>query len=646
MSAEVMKEFLVSLGWKIDKQGEKDVLNAVAGVTKAAGAMALALGAAALAATAAVARIAAGFDTLYFSSQRTGASVQNIKALQYAFSQVGSSSEAAASAIEAYAKAIRTNPGVGQYVKDLGVKQTGDAFNDLSAAIDKIQAKNPYYAGAQMAGLLGISEEQYETFTRYRKEIATYRAEYEKFTKRFGLNNEEAAKSSASFMRGLNSLGTMATVVGQKFLVALAPAFDRVVKGILAWIDANPEKIERIFNAIATAAEWVAKTFKAVWDVGVQLFDFLSAKAEEMTSDGSFLRMWEKVVTVFDRVANAIKSVLTWVRELDRATDMSGGLRAIGRVLGWIEGKTSGFVEGGAAAAGAIDRATQTSVGVPEGNAERGGIFARARRGLARRLGIGDGPSGSVVSDGGGSRASIAGRTFNGKAPGVMKRLMEDFGLSKQEAAVVLGNLGHESAGFTAFEEGGNGPGRGWAQWTDPGRKRRFFEYAKNNNLDPKSDEANYGFLRWELRNTHKSSIANLKRAEGADEKMRVFERDFEGAGVKHYASRFRYMRDAERAYDAAQAKGDQASQPAPLTAPPPMPKGFNPGSFDVNRLGAPPMGSGASSNDNSRSVTQNNPINVTINGASDPATTATAAERAVGRANDLSLRNAQSAIR
>lgn len=638
MSAEVMKEFLVSLGWKIDKQGEKDVTAAIAGVTKAAGAMALALGAAAVAAAAAVTKIAAGFDTLYFSSQRTGASVQNIKALQYAFSQVGSSSEAAASAIEAYAKAIRTNPGVGQYVKDLGVKQTGDAFNDLSAAIDKIQAKNPYYAGAQMAGLLGISEEQYQTFTKYRKEIGTYRAEYEKFTKQFGLNNDEAAKSSASFMRGLNSLGTLATVVGQKFLVALAPAFDRVVKGILSWIDANPEKIERIFNAIATAGEWVSKAFDTVWKAGVQLFDFLSAKAEELNSDGSFLRMWEKVVTVFDRVAAAIKSVLTWVRELDRATDMSAGLNTIKRLLGWVEGKTTGFVDGGVAAAGAIDRATDTGVGVPGGGGRSAGIFARAKAGIERRLGrvVDDGPrlksQGNVPS------------SQQGREQRAMARLIAR-GWTPQAAATAIGQAVEESGvrsdgplGDTARFGTGDAAAHGMFQWRD-GRFRALKKFAEARGTHWQDFDTQVDFFDQE-RKSRSGAERDWHKVTDLGQGNRV------GKMFEGYAGGLQAQREAHARRLLGQYQRSPAPAPAPVVAPPPMPRGFNPGSFDVNRLGAAPLGSSTVNNNAGAQVKMEHNTTIKIDGAGDPASVGSAVERAQGRANDLSLRNAQAAIR
>ena len=192
----------------------------------------------------------------------------------------------------------------------------------------------------------------------------------------------------------------------------------------------------------------------------------------------------------------------------------------------------------------------------------RGGHFG-GRRGFVERNDGGPADGAGSLTDGPVAKFKT-GKLFAEKAPQVMARLQRDLGISKVESAAILGNLGHESAGFKAFAEGGHGPGRGWAQWTDPGRKRRFFEYAQRNALDPKSDEANYGFLRWELTHTHKSAIAALKAAGTPEGKMRAFEQKFEGAGVKHYPSRLRYMHEALAAADTNPAVADPDPAPAP----------------------------------------------------------------------------------
>lgn len=142
---------------------------------------------------------------------------------------------------------------------------------------------------------------------------------------------------------------------------------------------------------------------------------------------------------------------------------------------------------------------------------------------------------------------------FEEKAPTIMRLLMEDFDLTKMEAAAICGNLGHESAGFERLQEinptvKGSRGGYGWAQWTGP-RRREYEAYCKRNRLDPAGDKANYGFMFLELKGPEKRAIRLLKDAnETLFDKVVAFELGYERAGVKHYNSRLKW---AERAMSA-----------------------------------------------------------------------------------------------
>jgi hypothetical protein len=136
---------------------------------------------------------------------------------------------------------------------------------------------------------------------------------------------------------------------------------------------------------------------------------------------------------------------------------------------------------------------------------------------------------------------------FRKKAPGIMRKLMRDFALDDVGAAAIVGNLGHESAGFRFLQEikpliPGSRGGYGWAQWTGP-RRVAFERYCAKTGWKPDSDEANYGFLVFELLNTETSAIPAVKR--GADLRAKVigFELGFERASDKHkgYGSRIKY---------------------------------------------------------------------------------------------------------
>lgn len=142
--------------------------------------------------------------------------------------------------------------------------------------------------------------------------------------------------------------------------------------------------------------------------------------------------------------------------------------------------------------------------------------------------------------------------TFNATAPRVCHDLTVDFpSLSLDDMFAICGNLGHESRGFTAFQEekptvAGSAGGWGWGQWTGP-RRRLFFAWIGNK--DPKSYEANYGFLRHELQTTHTKAIAALRAAITLEDKVKAFELSYEGAGVKNYPSRIDWAKKAKNAY-------------------------------------------------------------------------------------------------
>lgn len=143
--------------------------------------------------------------------------------------------------------------------------------------------------------------------------------------------------------------------------------------------------------------------------------------------------------------------------------------------------------------------------------------------------------------------------TFDKVAPVYMKKFMEDFDCTLEEAAAVFGNLGHESNGFDTLQEvkptvKGSRGGFGWAQWTGP-RRRQYEAYCERNNLDPTHHSSNYKFLWVELKGSEAGAISKLKAATTLEGKVRAFELAYERAGVKHYPSRIRWAGRALVAY-------------------------------------------------------------------------------------------------
>jgi hypothetical protein len=167
-------------------------------------------------------------------------------------------------------------------------------------------------------------------------------------------------------------------------------------------------------------------------------------------------------------------------------------------------------------------------------------------------------------------KAAANEQKFVQKAPGVMEKLIADFSLTDVQAAGALGNIGHECNGFNTMQETkplvpGSKGGFGWAQWTGS-RRDEFEEFCKTQGVSTTSDEGNYGFLKFELSKApHKSAITEIKKTSDLKSAVRVFEAEFEKAGIKHFDRRDHWAELALAAFKAAAAQPDKLLPPAVL---------------------------------------------------------------------------------
>lgn len=150
---------------------------------------------------------------------------------------------------------------------------------------------------------------------------------------------------------------------------------------------------------------------------------------------------------------------------------------------------------------------------------------------------------------------SGVGVTFEKRGGWVVNALAKKYGLTLNQAAGPVGNLGYESAGFKALQEvapmvAGSRGGYGWAMWTGP-RRRAFEAWCRARSLKMSSDEANYGFLCHEMDGTHAYCLGPLRRESALERCVFVWGRDYEApAGTTHdhlpaFDDRLKYARRA-----------------------------------------------------------------------------------------------------
>ncbi|ALL70411.1 hypothetical protein K788_0001249 (plasmid) [Paraburkholderia caribensis MBA4] len=139
-------------------------------------------------------------------------------------------------------------------------------------------------------------------------------------------------------------------------------------------------------------------------------------------------------------------------------------------------------------------------------------------------------------------------------ADAYVSNLQKDFGLTKDQAAGIVANLWHESGGMNSgINQGGrigapgsnmaddNANGYGIAQWGGK-RKQGLLDYARQHNLDPSSEAANYGYLKQELQTSQAGAIAAVKGTNSAQAATQAFCNAFEQPSDPQMASRLGYL--------------------------------------------------------------------------------------------------------
>ncbi|MGH1590782.1 phage tail tip lysozyme [Methylobacterium phyllosphaerae] len=597
--------------------------------------MALAATAAATAISYAVTTVTRSFDNLGFVSQRTGASVQALNSLGYAFKQVGGSSEQAIGAVESFAKAIRENSGVKSYVQSLGVDMTADTSQQLLQTVEKLNA-HPYDVGFREAGLAGISEENYNLISRQLAQIKAYRAEYDAMTKSLGVNSKDATDASMAFQRSLNRLQATASALTDKLLVSLAPALKAIVDRFQDWIRSNPEKVERIMDGISKAVVWVAEK------IGALVQSFTGSSGDE------FMKRWE---AFGDRVRQFA----------DNIERIANGIEKIARFLSWASG-------------------TKTPLGDPQRTAdilnrmtaERDAAPRDDRRWyekiLPKALGGKDAPT---AGDGDGDGMRVRARrglnrlARSGNVQAIVGELRQA-GYKDNAIAAVVGSMETESSFNPRAANNQSGGHTGLWQW-DRNRWPKVKNWIQSQGGDPY--DAAWQTKAWVVEHNAKPGDplydhprtarggAILRNDPTIDQAIHGV-RESERFGAGEEGGRARHAREWLPQIAPGGTLSSKPDQRPIIVAPPPAAAqrpapNMTPGGFDVNNIDprslmkADPTTSPSvmnSTTSSSRSLTQNNTFKVDITGSQTPQEHARAFTQSADGLYALALRNAQSA--
>jgi len=256
MNEDVLREFLVSLGFQVDEAGFKKFNLAVESVTKGVMQAGLAVAATAAGIVAGVKIISSQMENLYYASQRTGATVGNLMALRYAAGQIGLTADQAQSSLEGFARTLRLNPGSDSLLASLGV--TGnDPTEKFDSFIEKMKGMQPYVAAAY-AGLFGIDP---DTLLMLENGLPKLEEEQKKYAERlraWGITPGQAAAAGVDFNNSIRSITADFDLLWIKIESKLVPVMTPLINQFERWAQNHAGDVaQAIADAVSHLATWI-----------------------------------------------------------------------------------------------------------------------------------------------------------------------------------------------------------------------------------------------------------------------------------------------------------------------------------------------------------------------------------------------------
>ena len=237
-STEILQEYLVKVGYhtdatsfhKFEESNEKTWKNmmklgkAVYGVA---------------AATAiATASFAYNMRKMYFASQIANSSIKNLKAMEFASTQVGVSGETMEQAIKGMAMAFRREPGLAEFVKNLGVPVSGrDTADVMTDVVTKMNELPFFQAADTMEQYFGMDAETYFMLRENMDKFNKSKQMSIDIQKQMNVDYKEGEKAVMEFTTGLDLLGQRFEILGEKVLINFVRPFRDAVQEVNGWFN-------------------------------------------------------------------------------------------------------------------------------------------------------------------------------------------------------------------------------------------------------------------------------------------------------------------------------------------------------------------------------------------------------------------------
>lgn len=256
MNEDVIKSFLVSIGYQTDETSLRKFQLSLESVTKKVLSLGAVIAATATAVVSGVKIISGEMERLYYASQRTGETVGNIMALRYAAGQIGLTADQAQSSLEGFTRTLRLNPGMNGLLSQLGVTGKGP-LQQFDSFVQKTKQMQPYIAAAY-AQLFGIDPDTLLMLQQGQDERLAAEGAYRRKLASFGIDPEQAAKVGRDFDNAIrrvkDTFNDLWIVIQSRLAPVLTPLIDQFDR----WAQTHAGEIaQAISDAVQRLANWI-----------------------------------------------------------------------------------------------------------------------------------------------------------------------------------------------------------------------------------------------------------------------------------------------------------------------------------------------------------------------------------------------------
>lgn len=229
-SQQVLREYLVSLGYRIDTASERKFDTGLLKTGVSIAGLGKSVLGVATAAQAMVAVFARSMEQMYYSSRRAETTVGNLQAVEFAARNIGLTGEGMRSAVEGVARAMRLNPGLQGLIESFGIKVTGRDKADVAIDLLDTLRKMPFYQGSQYANLFGIGPDDYLLLIEGLDKLKETAALRKQMALDAGVNADEAARTSVEYANQLREVQELFGLMKDAAMIALLPTFQQIAQ--------------------------------------------------------------------------------------------------------------------------------------------------------------------------------------------------------------------------------------------------------------------------------------------------------------------------------------------------------------------------------------------------------------------------------